>query len=669
MKATYDDHAIHRPQHSSRISKMSFGFSVSDIAALTALAWTTVQKCRKAGSQHQELTDQVSSVHLVLQRFEREMLAPNGTMRAIDDTYREEIGKILSRCQKPLRHMDKILDRNNGLENGRKNFRDLYQRVRFSSGEVGDLQQLRTTLTHQTNALTLYLNIILVGASGRVERQMNESGKELREMKAAVNGIAASLIMKAPNEGSVLTSYSQDDGEVWRKFRREIIARGFRSSFLQKNESLIHAYLEELSDRGALDEPDLTNTASENAHPSNGDAEMANAQSGTLVNGANPQVGRPGSREGHKSLNSRGKGGKDVEEKVTKMTFPDHDVSKDSDKPIPNHAPETSSSRPEKSSRLQPMAWQTAPLSIWSVSDPEQGQSRPWATEEFLSTRTGAIYLQLLHHRRTHAVSLSPFFTEPRYSFDLKIEKCESLDWENSLSPSGIPLQLAMNAPWAKPNFWLHSRGEALQSWQRWQIKHGSAVDRTYVESSQMSESFYLACPWGICLIFCGYNVSLLFADLEFVSRVVGHTEWQQLLFIDPEQRNIWVSLDSKPDSVTRFLSSSATWFESTMATLIWRITESLTSEEDISPWAADDSAEGVNPPTIEDVHGLAYLSFVAKSLTIGEPIAHEDFRARMAIISDHLKRYTEGDTLARLVDLCVDVDRGSPYSRNAFHN
>lgn len=146
---------------------MSFGLSLGDIAALTGLAWKTAQKCRKAGAQHEELTDQVTSLHLVLQRFERQMLAKSSTMQGIDDTDREEIGKIARTCQKPLKLMDKLLERYNGLGNRKNGFKDLYQRVRFSNGEVGDLQELRTTLMHQTNALNLYLNIILVGASGR----------------------------------------------------------------------------------------------------------------------------------------------------------------------------------------------------------------------------------------------------------------------------------------------------------------------------------------------------------------------------------------------------------------------------------------------------------------------------------------------------------------------
>ena len=670
MKATFFDHAVDQHQSSYILPRMSFGFSISDITALTGLAWRTVQNCRKAGSQHQELTDQVSSVHLVLKRFEREMLAPTSTIQQIDDTYREEIGKILGRCQNPLRLMGKLLERYNGLGKEGNNFRDLYRRVRFSNGEVVDLQELRTILTQQTNALTLYLNIILLGASGRVERQLNESGKELREMKAAVNGIAASLVKKASKEGSVLTAYTQDDGEVWRDFRRGMISKGFKSSFLQRHESLIRAYVEELSNRGALDDPVLTGTASENAHPCNDNVEVANSYPEPGVNRGKPQVGSLRSRKGHTGLDSRGKDGKHVKERAVKNTPADHKASIGSDKYIHDQAPGSSSSRPEKASRLQSMDQKESPLAIWSIPNPEEETVPSWAEEDLsMLGENGKLFLQVLHYRRTHAVSLSPFFTEPPYSFFLKIEKRELLECGNSLSLARIPLQVAMNAPWAKPDFWLYpsSTGETLQNWQRWERAHGPAVERTYVESSQKSESFFLACPWGICLIFCGYNISLLFADLEFVSRVVAHAQRQYLYCMDPEHRLRWVSLNSNEDSLTRFLWRSRERHVPTMKSLIREVVGFLTTEEDVSPWTAIYFAEGEGPPTIEDVHGLACLSFVAKVLTTNSStFNYPDFKALMDKIADRLEKYTRGNGLARLVDLCVDVDRAHVQEKHS---
>lgn len=269
--------------------------------------------------------------------------------------------------------------------------------------------------------------------------------------------------------------------------------------------------------------------------------------------------------------------------------------------------------------------------------------------------------MQLLRYRRLHAVSLSPFFTRPPYSFHLKIETCEYLDCGNSSNRRRLPLQLAMHAPWTKPNFWLYPSctGETLQNWHRWQRSHEPAVERSYVETSQMFERFFLESPWGICLIYCGYNVSLLFADLEFVSRVVGHAGWQRLYCMRPKHHDIWVSLKSKPKSLwSQYLMGSAANFVPRMDFLIWKLTECLTSEEDVSEWVTDCSAEGEGPPSMEDVNGLACLGFVAKLLTIEPPFSSEDFRRWMADMAHILKTCMRGDSLPRLVDLCIDVDR-----------
>jgi hypothetical protein len=52
---------------------MSFGYSVSDVALLTRLAWTTVKNSRKACGEYDELTQEVSGLHLVLRKLEKEV--------------------------------------------------------------------------------------------------------------------------------------------------------------------------------------------------------------------------------------------------------------------------------------------------------------------------------------------------------------------------------------------------------------------------------------------------------------------------------------------------------------------------------------------------------------------------------------------------------------------
>lgn len=67
-----------------------------------------------------------------------------------------------------------------------------------------------------------------------MSQALDNHGGQLDVILDKVDGIAARM---APprREGSVLTSYEDDDREVWKQFRRELIAEGFSSDVLQQH--------------------------------------------------------------------------------------------------------------------------------------------------------------------------------------------------------------------------------------------------------------------------------------------------------------------------------------------------------------------------------------------------------------------------------------------------
>ena len=237
---------------------MSFGWSISDAAKLAELAWRTVQNTRKACGEHDEITREVFSLHVVLRRLEREVEKPESTLNRPGDTCREDLEVIASGCQKVLNVLDRILEKYNALSEEEKSVRKLWQRIKFGNGEIATLKDLREKTTYYTSALSLYLNMVSVGSIGKVEKQMEEAGGDLKEVKRAVNCLTAHLMVNSAREGSVLTSYTNDDKTIWRGFRRDLVKRGFSSSFLHKHKHTIQAYFEELGSRGVLDEPEQT---------------------------------------------------------------------------------------------------------------------------------------------------------------------------------------------------------------------------------------------------------------------------------------------------------------------------------------------------------------------------------------------------------------------------
>ena len=235
---------------------MSFGYSVIDVISLTRTAWNVVQNSRKACGEHDELTREVLSLHVVLKRLEHEAAKPDSPMNQPGHSYGEELGFIAGGCHRVLRVLDQILEKYSALSEVERSGRKLWQNIKFGNGEMADLADYRSKVVYYTSAISLWLNMISIGTMGSVEKQMNDAGGDLKEIKEALNGITAHLIAKDHSEGSVLTTYPDDDKLIWKEFRRELIADGFSSSVIGKHKDLIKAYIGELGARGLLDDAD-----------------------------------------------------------------------------------------------------------------------------------------------------------------------------------------------------------------------------------------------------------------------------------------------------------------------------------------------------------------------------------------------------------------------------
>lgn len=232
---------------------MSFGYSLGDAFLLSQLAWKVLQNSRKACGEHDELTCELSTLHTVLRRLGREVEKAESPINSPGETSREELQGIVGDCGSVLDILDKILEKYAALSEEERSTRKLWTAFKFGNGNMADLGDLRSKVIFYTSAITLYLNLVSMGSAGRIERQMTESGGIIREIQLAINTISAHTMSAGLREGSVLTSYPDDDREVWKDFRRDLIGEGFKSSVIHKHKSLIQAYVRELGSRGAWD--------------------------------------------------------------------------------------------------------------------------------------------------------------------------------------------------------------------------------------------------------------------------------------------------------------------------------------------------------------------------------------------------------------------------------
>ncbi|KAL8823635.1 MAG: hypothetical protein Q9191_005682 [Dirinaria sp. TL-2023a] len=244
---------------------MSFGFSISDAIVLTQIALRTVQNSRNACGAHDALTHETSGLLLVLRRLKDETAKAESPINRPADSCQEELQSLVIGCKKTLTTLENILVKYNSLSEEQRSGRKLWQRIRFGNGEMQDLADLRGTLVYYTSAISLFLNVVSMGSVGRVEKQMNEAGGDLRDIRVAVNGITAHLLARNNRDGSVLTTYADDDKAVWKELRRELVKDGFSSSTVRQYKGLIKAYITELGSRGVLDEQDVSRLDEENA--------------------------------------------------------------------------------------------------------------------------------------------------------------------------------------------------------------------------------------------------------------------------------------------------------------------------------------------------------------------------------------------------------------------
>jgi hypothetical protein len=236
---------------------MSFGTSVGDIILIVQLAWNTVQGAKQACGEHDELTREVASLHKVLNRVRREISRSSSSRE--NDQRKKELDEHVAGCEHILRVMNEVLVKYNALGEDKKkgrNLKRLWKKIKFANGEKSDLADIRSKLTTHTSALMMSLKLYTLGSLGRVEEQLCNQGGELKGIKESINWIAANMTASKSTacEGSVWTTYENDDRGFWRELRRELHSDGFPRSALEKRKNLIKAYVKELGNRGVFDE-------------------------------------------------------------------------------------------------------------------------------------------------------------------------------------------------------------------------------------------------------------------------------------------------------------------------------------------------------------------------------------------------------------------------------
>jgi hypothetical protein len=177
--------------------------------------------------EYDEASREVRSLHTVLRHLKYAVEAPESPLSGDHSIWERQLAPIIDDVDFTLRQLDAILQKYGRLTAGND-----VSEVRFGSDEMSQLGHIRVKLDSHKTSLTLFLDTIQLNKSGTMSITLDNYGGQLDAILDKVDAIASRMSQKS---SSVMASYDDDDREVWKQFRRELVVEGFSSSVLQQH--------------------------------------------------------------------------------------------------------------------------------------------------------------------------------------------------------------------------------------------------------------------------------------------------------------------------------------------------------------------------------------------------------------------------------------------------
>jgi len=256
---------------------MSFGTSIGDIISLVQLAHRSYRNCKQAGGQYLEIAREVRNLHSVLRNVRDEAEKPDSALFQADATTTATLQSTTEDCREILEGVDALLAKYHGLALDGPEVSaptKFWHRWKFGA-ELDEVDKFRWKIMSHTSTMAVLMDFINLKATDRVEKAAGrvedkvEAGlskivdrlEGFEDMRKAVLYIATKA-RASERYGSVasmnsvlsLSTYPDDDKEVWRSFRRELIGLGFRSDSLDRHMEILKAYMMKLDKTGVLDD-------------------------------------------------------------------------------------------------------------------------------------------------------------------------------------------------------------------------------------------------------------------------------------------------------------------------------------------------------------------------------------------------------------------------------
>ncbi|CAD6440159.1 2791c622-aff8-4e39-aaf0-0d036e68079a [Sclerotinia trifoliorum] len=232
---------------------MSFGESPSDIITVVAFCGELYRKCRAAGGEYDETTREVRGLHTVLKHLKSEVKDGDSPLNKDRSIWVRQLAPIISDCNFTLKQLNGLLFEygrlfgGSAVENGSSKIS--WDGKRFGNNEMDRLGAIRVKMTSHKTSLTVFLDTIQLQEQGNKEMGLSVQREQLDIILDKVDHIAARMSHKG---GTFMTSYEDGDKEIWKQFRRRLIAEGFSSDVLRKHKDVLRAYIRQMEQDGLL---------------------------------------------------------------------------------------------------------------------------------------------------------------------------------------------------------------------------------------------------------------------------------------------------------------------------------------------------------------------------------------------------------------------------------
>ena len=237
---------------------MSLGIGVKDFVDLTTFVWGVIQNTRSALGAHNELTRDVTSLHIVLQTLEHELSKPESLLNRCENKNadrREQLAVLASDCRRVTGSLSRILKKYDAVPDAKGSARRLKQRVQFGNSEMKNLNEIKRRIGAIVLRTNFFISIITLGSQGRVEQLLESHRSDIPDMKELVFKMDLLLARQQDNtREESISSYADDDKMFWREFRKQFVEADYPSSKLKRNKTFMKDYIRVVSDSGVLDD-------------------------------------------------------------------------------------------------------------------------------------------------------------------------------------------------------------------------------------------------------------------------------------------------------------------------------------------------------------------------------------------------------------------------------